>query len=377
MGYVAVTGGQKAIEGAEKLVHLYRLQAAKQALPTEEIRSQMRLLIDRVMGEGGLYAPGYASLALKQAEGDPSEAAFLLRAYRSTLPRNHYSLTVEPGNMRVIRRISSAFKDIPGGQLLGPTYDYTHRLLNFELRQEDQQAIISFLQELEIDIESEETLDSFPKVVELLKDQKLMADRQAVEDEPFDVTREKLSFPLPRSARLQLLARGETGAMTAFAYSSMRGYGAVHPTIGELRVGYTDVYIPYPYGSGKDEEDSIYIGEMLLTEVETINSFTQNDQGDVEFMLGYGLTMGQNEVKAISMAILERSLDTQGHSPTQDEEFVLLHIDSVEAHGFVSHLKMPHYITFQSSLDRIRQAQNTGKHQAQNVGKDEQHVSAD
>lgn len=92
----------------------------------------------------------------------------------------------------------------------------------------------------------------------------------------------------------------------------------------------------------------------MLTEVETINSFTQNEQGEPEFMLGYGLTIGQNEVKAISMAILERSLETEGASPTQDEEFVLLHIDTVEANGFVSHLKLPHYITFQSMLDQIR-----------------------
>lgn len=145
--------------------------------------------------------------------------------------------------------------------------------------------------------------------------------------------------------------------MTALAYSSMRGYGVVHPTVGELRVGYAAVHIPYPVGG--DGEEAVYVGEVMLTEAETINSFTQNDRENVEFVLGYGLTFGQNEVKAIAMAILERSLETAGRAPTQDEEFVLLHIDSVEAHGFVSHLKLPHYITFQSMLDRIRQTRET------------------
>ncbi|MBD8067904.1 carbon-phosphorus lyase complex subunit PhnI [Bacillus sp. PS06] len=360
MGYVAVTGGQIAIEQAEKLVQMYRLKGVQNVLKTEEITNQMRLLIDRVMGEGGLYAPEYAALALKQSEGDTQEAAFLLRAYRSTLPRNHYSVTLEPKNMRVIRRISSSFKDIPGGQLLGPTYDYTHRLLNFQLRDEDDQSISDFINEYELELPSTETLPTFEKVADLLRKQGLLANRELHETEPFDITREKLTFPAPRSARLQILTRGETGAMTSMAYSSMRGYGVVHPTIGELRVGYAEVSIPYPF-SNEEDDDSIYIGEILLTEVETINSFTQNEQGDVEFMLGYGLTYGQNEVKAISMAILERSLETSGNAPTQDEEFVLLHVDPVEAHGFVSHLKMPHYITFQSMLDRIRNAQGLAK----------------
>ncbi len=354
MGYVAVTGGQKAIEHADSLVKYFRLKQAKETITTDQIESQMRLLIDRVMGEGGLYAPEYAALALKQSEGDPAEAAFLLRAYRSTLPRNYYSLTVEPGDMRVLRRISSSFKDIPGGQLLGPTYDYTHRLINFDLRNEVDHEIQSFLESMNLEADDLESDHSFQKVADLLREQGLLSNREKRDEEPFDITREKITFPASRSARLQSLARGETGAMTAMAYSSMRGYGVVHPTIGELRVGHSDVHIPYPFG---DENDSLYIGEVMLTEVETINSFTQNDEGEVEFMLGYGLTFGQNEVKAIAMAILERSLEIKGTSPAQDEEFVLLHIDSIESNGFVSHLKLPHYITFQSTLDRIRQAQ--------------------
>lgn len=359
MGYVAVTGGQKAIEHANDLTKYYRLKNAEHVLNVKEIEAQFRLLIDRVMGEGGLYAPEYAALALKQTEGDPAEAAFLLRAYRSTLPRNHYSLTVEPSKMRVLRKISSSFKDIPGGQLLGPTYDYTHRLLNFELKLEETEVIKQFLADFELStINGDKEITTFSKVTDLLKQEGLVGNPSSDEVEPFDVTRDKLTFPASRSARLQILSRGETGAMTSFAYSSMRGYGVVHPTIGELRVGYTDVYIPYPFG---DVEDSIYIGEIMVTEVESINSFAENEQGDVEFLLGYGITFGQNEVKAIAMAILERSLETEGTSPTQDEEFVLLHIDSVEAHGFVSHLKLPHYITFQSKLDRIREAKNNKK----------------
>lgn len=97
----------------------------------------MRGLVDRVMGEGGLYSPELAALAIKQAEGNIEEAVFLMRAFRSTLPRKYYSKTVDTEKMRIVRRISAAFKDIPGGQLLGPTYDYSHRLLDFDLVEEE------------------------------------------------------------------------------------------------------------------------------------------------------------------------------------------------------------------------------------------------
>ena len=362
MAYVAVTGGQEAITRAEKLTNYYRLKEAKAELTIDLIEKQMRLLVDRVMSEGGMYAPEYAALALKQAEGDPAEAAFLIRAYRSTLPRNHYSCTIDPSNMRVIRRISSSFRDIPGGQLLGPTTDYTHRLLKFSLKDETASEIRKFVEDYlgETFAETEDGTEAeftFRKVADLLREQGLIKASGAAEEiEPFDITREKLSFPASRSARLQTLARGETGAMTALAYSSMRGYGAVHPTIGELRVGYVKVYIPNPLCGDGEGDDKLYIGEVLVTEVETINSFTQNQEsGQIQFLLGYGLCFGQNELKGIAMAILERSLETSGTAPAQDEEFVLLHIDSVESAGFVSHLKLPHYITFQSSLDRIRE----------------------
>ncbi|WP_373232394.1 carbon-phosphorus lyase complex subunit PhnI [Cohnella sp.] len=358
MAYVAVTGGQEAIQQAEKLVKYYRTKDSSAVLDVSLIEKQLRLLVDRIMGEGGMYAPEYAALALKQAEGDPSEAAFLVRAYRSTLPRNHYSLMSDPANMRVIRRISSSFRDMPGGQVLGPTCDYTHRMLNFSLRNESTEDLQSFVKQYLSDEVWDESSMSFTKIADLLRDQNLMAAADPVyEEEPYDMTRQKLTFPCSRSARLQCLSRGETGAMTSLAYSSMRGYGVVHPTIGELRVGYTPVYIPHPFGNDEDGE-GIYIGEVMMTEVESINSFTQDkESGKVQFLLGYGLVFGQNELKAIAMSILERSLETEGTAPAQDEEFVLTHIDSVESGGFVSHLKLPHYITFQTFLDQIRKTQ--------------------
>ncbi len=350
MAYVAVTGGREAIEHSNNLIKYYRVRNGND-LGVDMIKNQMRGLVDRVMGEGGVYAPELAALAIKQSEGSVEEAVFLLRAFRSTLPRKYYSNTVNTEEMTVMRRISAAFKDIPGGQLLGPTYDYSHRLLDFDLVNEEN--CVSWLGNLKDEVKRNYIPEEieYPKISNMLREEGLIKIYAEDEKEPFDVTREKMVFPLPRSARLQILARGESGAVSAIGYSSLRGFGGnIHPTVGELRVGMIDIDIPYPL----DEDESYYIGDMMVTEVENI--FPEADGEEMEFKLGYGLVMGQNETKAIAMSLLDRNLDSEGDSPAQDEEFVLYHVDSVESSGFVSHLKLPHYVTFQSKLDRIRKS---------------------
>ena len=135
--YVAVKGGEAAIDNAHRLLaEVRRGDPAVPELGVAQIREQMSLLVDRVMAEGSLYDPDLAALALKQARGDVVEAVFLVRAYRTTLPRFGASEPVETGAMAISRRISATFKDLPGGQVLGPTFDYTHRLIDFALAAE-------------------------------------------------------------------------------------------------------------------------------------------------------------------------------------------------------------------------------------------------
>jgi len=116
MGYVAVAGGTEAIFKVEELLKYYRLKGKSDPLLVEQIRDQLRLAVDKVMGEGSLYAPTYAALALKQVEGDTIEASFILRAYRSTQPRRYYSLIRHTAEMEIIRRISATFQDVQGGR---------------------------------------------------------------------------------------------------------------------------------------------------------------------------------------------------------------------------------------------------------------------
>lgn len=359
MGYVAVKGGAAAVLNAEKLVKYYRVKNRSKLLEVDQIRDQLRLAVDRAMSEGSLYAPDLAALAIKQAEGDPLEAAFILRAYRSTQPRDFYSLLGDTRRMRIIRRISATFKDVPGGQILGPTRDYTVRLLDFDLAGEDADQTARFIDELIGEAAGCGTAKppSFPKVIDILREQGLLEEtpRNFLEKPDSDITRDGLIFPASRAARLQVLARGETGGMVTLAYTTMRGYGNIHPTLGELRVGYLPVRIPHPLGEGE-----LILGEILVTEAEVISQhFSEAGAGRRPvFSVGYGLCFGHNEEKAIAMAILERAIDTgEPKAPAQDEEFVLSHIDGIEAAGFTAHWKLPHYVTFQSELDRIRKSQ--------------------
>ncbi|MPZ36263.1 MAG: carbon-phosphorus lyase [Rhodospirillales bacterium] len=358
MSYVAIRGGAEAIAQSNRLLDAVRALGGDQAsIEVEMIERQMPILHGRVLSEGGLYHPTLAALALKQSLGDPLEAAFMLRAYRSTQPRLATTPIHDTSRMRLIRRISAAFKDIPGGQMLGPTPDYLQRLFRFDLIEEDRTMFTSLAREWLGNLPDDAVPATFPKVIDALRAEGLLAPASPQDAEPFDITRAPLVFPVPRSAALATMARGETGGLLALAYSNMRGYGDVHPTVGELRVGYLPILLPHP-ATG----ELIEAGEVLITECEIVAMYEDTGNGGKPTLtLGYGACFGHNEVKAIAMAILDRSMQagiTHGpRNPSEDPEFVLLHVDGIESMGFCTHYKMPHYITFQSDLDRLRTTQ--------------------
>lgn len=356
MGYIAVKGGTEAISNAAAYLRWLQAHGESDPLAVEQIQEQLYLAVDRVMGEGALYAPALAALALKQSAGDTLEAAFMVRAYRTTQPRIGYSQPADTRRMKVIRRISAAFKEIPGGQVLGPTPDYTLRLLDFSLVGETfaqrRDALADLLQELP---DSEPVPDNLPKVIEILRRENLLVESTRTvsnKQSPDDITRQSITLPASRSASMQAMAMGETGGLLALAYSNMRGYGMVHPTVGELRVGYLPIEIENPYNGGTE-----MIGNVKVTEAEVICSLDNVEDNGPKFTLGYGLCFGHNETKAISMAVLDRAMQSaEATSASEDQEFVLMHIDGVESMGFCNHFKLPHYVTFQSALDRLRKS---------------------
>ncbi|MFC4246877.1 carbon-phosphorus lyase complex subunit PhnI [Natribaculum luteum] len=345
MGYVAVKAGEELIQRAEDLFEKQRLADEDAPITVDQLEGQLERLTAQAMSEAGLYAPRLAALAVKQAQGDTVEAAFLLRAYRSTLERWDESVPVEPSAMFATRRVSPAFKDVPGGQILGPTKDYTQRLLDFELEDEDEGEDPTADWDLE---DAEPT--TLTNVVDVLREEGLVSEPDEPDvDAPTDTTREPVTFPVERDAVLQELARGETGAVTALGYSALRGYGQVHPTLAEVRVGKLPLTIEHPYTG-----DEVTVADVAVSESEAVVPvYAKRD--DPQFAFGYGLTFGRNERKAISMTILDASIQLESEDePAENAEFVLDVVDGMDSFGFIEHLKLPHYVTFQSILDRIR-----------------------
>ena len=386
MAYVAVKGGERAIDAAHAwLAAERRGDPAVPEVGTAQIREQLGRAVDRVMAEGSLYDPDLAALAIKQAQGDLIEAAFLLRAYRTTLPRFAHSVPVDTAAMAIRRRISAVFKDLPGGQVLGPTYDYTHRLLDFGLEAAGTPPAPA---------EAVPDGATMARVNDVLRHEGLIetdaADRAPPGDRegatpgdregatpgdrtaatpgdregatpgdregatPGDLTREPLRFPAARDVRLQALARGDEGFLLAMGYSTQRGYGGTHPFAGEIRMGTVSVEIePAELGFAID------IGDVVLTECQMVNQFKGSKTVPPQFTRGYGLTFGHGERKAMAMALVDRAMRAEElgedvTAPAQNVEFVVYHSDNVEGTGFVEHLKLPHYVDFQSELETIR-----------------------
>jgi alpha-D-ribose 1-methylphosphonate 5-triphosphate synthase subunit PhnI len=347
MAYVTVKGGERAIDNAHAwLAETRRGNPDVPEIGTGQISEQLGRAVDRVMGEGSIYDRELAALAIKQAQGDLIEAAFLLRAYRTTLPRFGYAAPVDTGAMRIQRRVSATFKDVPGGQILGPTYDYTHRLLDFNLLA---------AQSVPGAPEAPEPVGEMRHVHSVLRQEGLLeADAPDDGAEPGDLTREALSFPAPRDVRLQAMARGDEGFLLALGYSTQRGWGGVHPFAGEIRMGEVAVEITPP-----ELGFAIDIGDVVLTECQMITQFKGSKTVPPQFTRGYGLVFGHSERKAMGMALCDRAmraaeLGEEVTAPAQNVEFVLYHCDNLEATGFVEHLKLPHYVDFQSELENVR-----------------------
>ena len=367
--YVAVKGGEKAIASAHQLLAQERRgDLLVPELTLDQIDQQLALAVDRVMTEGSLYDRELAALAIKQARGDLIEAIFLARAYRTTLPRFGATRPIDTGAMVVRRRVSATFKDVPGGQILGATFDYTHRLLDWSLagehgrngRAAPSNAVThpSANGGDQAPHASDPALlgGRLPRAIDALdRDGLIEAEEPDPDDRPVaDLTRDGLGLPADRDARLQNLARADEGFLLALGYATQRGYGRNHPFAGEIRVGEVEVeLVPEELGF------PITIGEITLTECQMVNQFKGSATAPPQFTRGYGLTFGHTERKAMTMALVDRALRCRelGEAPTsppQDEEFVLSHSDNVEASGFVQHLKLPHHVDFQSELVLIR-----------------------
>jgi alpha-D-ribose 1-methylphosphonate 5-triphosphate synthase subunit PhnI len=346
MGYSGVKGGMAAILAAERLVRRKRDQAPW--LPARHVAARFRLAVDRVMGEAGLYHTETAADAFRQAEGDLLEAVHLVRAYRSALSRLAVSEPIDPDEMTVLRRIVPASRTAEGPQLLGRTSDYTPRLLDRSGEPRDPALSRDPAPASEPVHREPDSGQRRPgRFSDLLRKQDLLVPHAAgADDEPFDVTRKAARPPAPRSAVLAAMARAETGALIGLWYRSIRGPdGDVHEvTLGELRHGRLPLRVIHPHTG-----NPVTVGTFRVTEAEALEDLNGPAEDRTRLDVGYGLCLGHNERKAIAMANLDIACRRGG---AELEQVLLLTTDGLDSGGFLEHLKLPHYVTFRSIVER-------------------------
>jgi alpha-D-ribose 1-methylphosphonate 5-triphosphate synthase subunit PhnI len=346
MGYTSVANRTHAVEAAAALVATPDTTRHGDDVPAI-LLAQVPLLIDHVGAEAGIIEPHLCARALAQAQGDLVRAVSLVRAWAATLPRNG-TARVTLDDLITERRITPGFLRPSGGQYLGASLDYAQRLLDVD----GAATPAPHSNGTTGDRHDDAMPAKFPAASEPLRNEGLIAEHQRAQ--AADVTRSK--HACGRGAFMQLLARGETGTLTALAYTAIRGFAQRQdPTLMELRSGMFPVRVTRPDGV------TFVVGEIPATLAEIALYRLHDETGaDPQFTLGVGATAGRVERRAIAAAMLDAGCaraasDADGlRRPSEDEEFIAIAIDGQEASGFVEHLKLPHYVTFTSDLDRVR-----------------------
>ena len=354
-------GGTTAILAAEAL----RASQAEEngQLTTEQVWQAFPEAVDRVMGEAGFWDGDTAAAAFLQANGDTAEAVHLLRAHRSTLTRFAFSLPIDPDTFTLSRRICSAQRSPEGPQLLGSTVDYSPRLL----RRPGDPAPLPANDDLLAAMASDEATDvadhpdqTPQRYSRHLAANDLLASRpddDGTDPEPFDLALDPVRLPAPRSALLSAMAIAETGALVALWYRSITGpdgYTDESVTLGEVRYGSADVEVLHPHTG-----NPVAIGQIRVTECEAIDHLDERGEETGKFTAGYGLALGHNERKAISMAAVDSAAHRVRGTSLGDEmeQLIMLTTDGLASNGFLEHLKMPHYVTFRSMVERAEATQ--------------------
>ena len=248
---------------------------------------------------------------------------------------------------RAARRISATYKDLPGGQVLGPTFDYTHRLLDFALAADGPAPRRRAAPRPQADRRADAA-----RRPRCWRSEGLIAARGRRRDaEPGDLTREPLAFPADR-ARAAAGAGARRRGLPA-RRSAIRRSAATrnaHPFVGEIRVGDVAVEIRARRSSASRSRSATSASPNARWSTSSTAAATEPPQ----FTRGYGLVFGHGERKAMAMALVDRALRADELGEDVDgagagaRSSCCSHCDNVEATGFVEHLKLPHYVDFQS-----------------------------
>ena len=307
---------------------------------TRKGNTNTQVLEEQVCAEAGLWETTAARRALDQSRGDAAHAVSMLRVWAATQPHVH-ALPVAPDDIAIVRRLSSAYPRIPGGQWLGVAPELMSRQLNWT--------------DEPVDGEGAETLGdragdaptraTTPRVRDLIDTANVVA--TPADGDGDDPARTVLMPPFTRADRLALLARGETGALVALAALILgRRQEAV---MVELTVSIAAIRVVHPRTGVP-----CAVADVPVTEAEVVLDSAVD--GRPGLATGWGASLGTVERRAISLALLDGAMQADGElrEPLMlDEQTLIAATDGPATHGFVEHLRLPHYASFAAYLATV------------------------
>jgi alpha-D-ribose 1-methylphosphonate 5-triphosphate synthase subunit PhnI len=304
---------------------------------------RLPVLEDQVCAEAGVWAPDAARRAIMQAGGDVPRAVSLLKVWAATLPHLDSCPVAEP-DIRVERRISSAYQEVPAGQWLGYAPDLAPRILSWDAPDDlgDSQPVAQ-VESIEADAPSRA---SVPRARDLLEG---LALRPEPDDgDGLDPAAGMPVPPLDRATRAGVLAGGETAALVTLASLILgRRREAV---LAELTVSTVFVRVPHPRTG-----TPCVVAQLPVVEAEAV--IDADVDGAPGFAVGWGASMGSIERRAISLALIDGAVQADGEldeSIPLDEQTVVGATDGSANNGFVEHLRLPHYASFASYVAQAR-----------------------
>jgi alpha-D-ribose 1-methylphosphonate 5-triphosphate synthase subunit PhnI len=337
--------------------------------PTSGGVGWMPALEEQVCAEAGLWAPDAARQALAQARGDLPRAVALVRVWAAALPQLAVEV-VSPGDVQILRRLSAAYAQVPGGQWLGASPDLASRLLEWDdddTTPHEAPVVVGSNGDHATTPTTPPTRAGCTRVRELLHDVPVLsAEGEGDGADPASTT---LRSPLDRPTRLGVLSRGDTAALVTLASLVLgRRREAV---LAELTAGVVALRLPHPR-TGRP----CVVAEVPVSEAEAV--LDAEVDGRPGFALGWGASLGTLERRVVALALLDGAMqadaargsdaDPEGGEGAAsqcaddstayflDEQTVLAAVDGSATNGFVEHLRLPHYASFASALDQARES---------------------
>lgn len=310
------------------------------------------VLVEQVCAEAGLWSPDVAARALAQAGGDTVRAVGLLRVWAAALPQIPV-LDVTPADVQLVRRLSAAYAEVPGGQWLGPAPELASRLLDWgdapahRVEADDEAPDTDGPSETHAAPEgTPPTRAECPRVRDLFTEAVVVP---VPEDGPGqDPATAPLGHVIDRATRSGVLARGETASLVSLAALVLgRRREAV---LAEATAGHAALRIPHPR-TGRP----CAVIEVPITEAEAV--VDAEVEGQPALAIGWGASLTTIERRAIAIALLDGALqaDTDASGGLAiDDQTVMAAIDGSATNGFVEHLRLPHHASFASYLDQVR-----------------------